>query len=111
MKERYFRKSSGASVTELRVPPDAERVREFEVYCRLVVSLRSSADAAHGMRVDVNGSLKWSRRIATSNPGQTDSLDYRFRAVVPVAEPLRISVSPEMKGCAPVELLIEVDEE
>jgi hypothetical protein len=109
--EKWFKKSPGHGVTELRVPPDANRVRELEVYCRLVVRLRADGEARHGLRVYVNGSLKWSRKIQTSNPGHTDSLDYRFRAEVPVGEALKIGLAAEVQGCTPVEAVIEVEEE
>ena len=111
MTHRWTRKTFGGGVAELRVPPDANRVRTVEVYCRFVVALKDDVPASHGMSVFANGEAQWSRRIHTSNPGATDSLDHRFSRDLSVGEPLRVTVTAEAVGCTPVQIEIEAEEE
>jgi len=111
MTERWSKKKPGGGVAELRVPPDAYRVRRLEVYCRIVVALKTDTPASHGMSVFANGALQWTRRIKTSNPGATDTLDHRFARELAVGEPLRLTVTAEAVGCVPVQIEIEVEEE
>lgn len=99
-------------MARLRIPPDAQRERSFELSCRFVVGLPAPAPAAawHALHVFVDGSLEWSRRIPTSNPGHTDSLDVQFRRRVPVGRGLDIVARTEVGGARRVRLLIEADE-
>jgi hypothetical protein len=97
-------------VAVLTIPPDAQRDRRFDVFCRFVVSARDDARAQHAMRVEVDGALEWTRRLPTGNPGHTDSLDYRFRRSVPAGQALRIVVKTEVQGARRVGLSIEADE-
>lgn len=111
MTERWSNKKPGGGVAELRVPPDANRVRRLEVYCRIVVALKADTPATHGMSVFANGALQWTRRIQTQNPGAIDTLDHRFSHELAVGESLRLTVTAEAAGCVPVQIEIEVEEE
>jgi hypothetical protein len=90
-------------------PARAQRARRFEIDCRFVVAAKA-ADARHGVRVEVDGALEWSREAATQNPGDTDSTDYHFRREVPVGRPLRIVVKTSVRGAQRVRLTIEAEE-
>jgi hypothetical protein len=91
------------------IPADASRSRRFEIDCRLVVA-RLADGATHGMRVDVDGALEWTREAPTENPGQTDSMDYHFRRDVAVGLPLRIVVKTQAGRARRVALSIEAEE-
>jgi len=110
--ERWSTDAGARDVAQLTVPPDARRDRRFEVFCHFVVARKGEADAEawHGMRIDVNGSLEWSRRVPTENPGHTDLLDYRFRREVPAGQALRIAVRTEVRNAARVRLALEAEE-
>jgi hypothetical protein len=98
-------------VAQLLVPPDAKRDRVFEVFCSFQVRYSGdSADAWHGMRVLVNGAQEWSRRVPTDAGGR-DSLDYRFRRVVPSGESLRVVVTTEVNLALRVRLWVTAEEE
>jgi hypothetical protein len=107
--ERWRIDAGDADVATLVIPPDASRVRRFEIDCRLVV-MRLSDGATHGMRVDVDGGLEWTRNAPTENPGHTDSMDYHFRRELPVGQPLRIVVKTQARQARRVTLSIEAEE-
>jgi hypothetical protein len=107
--ERWLADASTADVATLDIPPDAQRTRRFEIDCRFVVAQRGTG-ATHGMRVEVDGALEWTRRAATENPGATDSMDYHFRRDVPLGRPLRIVVKTDVRGAQRVRLVIEAEE-
>ena len=107
--ERWHADAGDADVATLVIPADSHRTRRFEIDCRFVVSALS-AGACHGMRVDVDGGLEWTRRAPTENPGQTDSMDYHFRRELPAGKPLRIVVKTEAKQARRVRLVIEAEE-
>jgi hypothetical protein len=107
--ERWLVDAGGADVATLDIPPDAQRPRCFEIDCRFVVAHRA-AGAAHGMRVEVDGALEWTRQAPTENPGATDSMDYHFRREVPVGRPLRVVVKTEARQAQRVRLVIEAEE-
>lgn len=98
-----------ADVATLVIPADALRSRRFEIDCRFVV-MRLADGAKHGMRVDVDGALEWTRQAPTENPGHTDSMDYHFRRELPAGQPLRIIVKTQAKQARRVALTIEADE-
>jgi len=98
-----------ADVATLVIPADSLRTRRFEIDCRLVV-LRLADGATHGMRVDVDGGLEWTRQAPTENPGHTDSMDYHFRRELPAGQPLRIVVKTQAARARRVALTIEADE-
>jgi len=108
--ERWRIDAGDADVATLVIPADSFRTRHFEIDCRLVVAALGS-DAQHGMRVDVDGDLEWTRRSSTENPGQSDSMDYHFRRDLPAGRPLRIVVKTEARQARRVRLVIEAEEQ
>ncbi len=110
--ERWSVLREGADVVVLDIPADLQRERRFEIDCRFVVRPRAGADAPeHAMRVTVDGALQWSRRIATSRLGGSDSLDLHFTRSVPPGQPLRIVAGTEVKDALRVSLSIEAVED
>lgn len=107
--ERWKVDAGDADVATLVIPADSFRTRRFEIDCRLVVA-RLADGASHGMRVDVDGGLEWTRRAPTENPGHTDSMDYHFRRELPVGQPLRIVVKTQASKARRVRLVIEAEE-
>ncbi|MEO5686443.1 MAG: hypothetical protein ABIR54_03705 [Burkholderiaceae bacterium] len=107
--ERWHVDAGDADVATLVIPADSLRTRHFEIDCRLVVAAIATG-AQHGMRVDVDGGLEWTRRAPTENPGQTDSVDYHFRRDLPPGKPLRIVVKTQARGARRVRLVIEAEE-
>ena len=107
--ERWGIDAGDADVATLVIPADSFRPRHFEIDCRLVVAA-VAAGAHHGMRVDVDGALEWTRRAPTESPGQTDSIDYHFRRELPPGQPLRIVVKTQARGARRVRLVIEAEE-
>ncbi len=108
--ERWCIDAGDGDVATLVIPPDSFRTRHFEIDCRLVVRPLGTG-ARHGMRVDVDGDLEWSRRAPTENPGHTDSMDYHCRRELPAGKPLRIVVKTEATQARRVRLLIEAEEQ
>lgn len=107
--ERWHVDAGDADVATLVIPADSFRTRHFEIDCRLVVA-RLADGASHGMRVDVDGHLEWTRRAPTESPGHTDSMDYHFRRELPVGQPLRIVVKTQATKARRVRLVIEAEE-
>lgn len=100
-----------ADVATLHIPPVLGRARRFHIDVRFVVQCPAdSAGAWHAMTVEVNGKREWARQIDTSNPGQTDSLDYHFRAEVPVGSALRVRALTRVHGALRRRLFIEAGE-
>jgi hypothetical protein len=110
--ERWSVDAGPADVATLDIPPSLQRDRRFHISCRFVVALRQPDDSAwHSLKVYVDGALEWSRRIATSNPGSSDSLDVSFRRDVPSGQPLRVVATTDVHRVQRVALDIEADEE
>jgi hypothetical protein len=107
--ERWRIDAGEADVATLVIPADSFRMRRFEIDCRLVVAALA-AGARHGMRVDVDGGLEWTRQAPTENPGATDSMDYHFRRELPAGRPLRIVVKTQVKQARRLKLVIEAEE-
>jgi len=107
--ERWRIDAGDADVATLVIPADSFRTRRFEIDCRLVV-VRLADGATHGMRVDVDGDLEWTREAPTENPGHTDSMDYHFRRELPAGAPLRIVVKTQARQARRVALSIEAEE-
>ena len=107
--ERWRIDAGDADVATLVIPADSFRTRRFEIDCRLVVA-RLADGATHGMQVDVDGDLEWTRKAPTENPGHTDSMDYHFRRELPVGEPLRVVVKTQARQARRVALTIEAEE-
>ena len=107
--ERWHTAAGDADVATLVIPADSFRTRRFEIDCRLVV-MQLAAGATHGMRVDVDGHLEWTREAPTHNPGHTDSMDYHFRRELAVGQALRIVVKTRAKQARRMALTIEAEE-
>jgi len=100
-----------ADVATLHIPPTLGRARKFHVDVRFVVQCPDDGTAAwHAMTVEVNGRREWTRQIETSNPGQSDSLDYHFRVDVPVGSGLRLRALTRVNGAMRRRLYIEAGE-
>jgi hypothetical protein len=109
--EHWEADAGEAGVAQLDIPPDAVRDRRFEVFCSLSVARAGEGgEAWQQMRVLVNGSQEWLRREPTHEGGR-DSLDYRFRRVVPAGEPLRVSAASELYRARRIGLVITADED
>ena len=109
--ERWVRDAGDAAEAVLDIPPDRRRARRFEISC--VMTVRCPADLAgawHELAVLANGVQQWQRRIASSNPGSLDSLDYRFTRQLAVGEALRVVLRCAQRGVARDRLVIEADE-
>ena len=107
--ERWHLDAGDADVATLVIPADSFRTRRFEIDCRLVVAPLAPG-ARHGMRVDVDGGLEWTRQAPTENPGHTDSMDYHFRREIPPGQALRIVVKTQARQARRVRLVIEAEE-
>lgn len=108
--ERWQVDAGEADIATLDIPP-ALRRRRFHVDVRFVVASPAGGEAWHAMTVELNGRRQWSRQIATSNPGQIDSLDYHVRVDVPDGEALRVRASTKVQGAARRQLHIEAEEQ
>ena len=100
-----------ADVATLHVPPTLARARRFHIDVRFVVQCPTEGGAAwHALTVEVNGRREWARQIETSNPGQTDSLDYHFRIELAVGAALRVRALTRVHGAMRRRLCIEAVE-
>jgi hypothetical protein len=63
------------------------------------------------LTVELNGAREWSRRIPTSNPGQSDSLDFRCRRLVPEGQALRIRAVTQVGQAQRLRLRIDAEQE
>jgi hypothetical protein len=99
-----------SDIATLDIPP-ALRVRRFHIDVRFVVASPAGGDAWHAMTVELNGRRQWARQIPTSNPGQTDSLDYHVRVDVPEGDALRVRASTKVQGAVRRQLRIEAEEQ
>jgi hypothetical protein len=110
--EHWHADAGDADIATLDIPPALARVRRFHVDVRFVVRCPADGSAAwHAMTVEVNGRREWSRQIATSNPGQDDSLDYHFRVDVPEGSGLRVRAVTRVRGAVRRRLYISADEQ
>jgi hypothetical protein len=109
--ERWSVDAGASDVALLVIPPDARRARVFEVDCRFIVRIaEDAADAWHELRVEIDGALQWSRRIASHAP--SDSLDYHCRCEVAIGRALRLRALAKVGGRAlRMRLLIEAEEQ
>jgi len=109
--ERWARDAGDAAEAVLDIPPDLRRERRFEIACWMTVRCPDDlAGAWHELAVLANGARQWQRRIASSNPGGLDSLDYRFTRHLAVGEALRVVLRCANRGVARDRLVIEADE-
>ena len=109
-RERWAVETDRDGVARLDIPPHASRERSFEIYCSLRVAHPGSGAAAHALRVLVDGAQEWSRRVPTDAGGR-DSLDVRFRRIVPVGQPLRLTAIAEVERAIPLGLSVSAEED
>lgn len=109
--ERWQLDAGDAALATLTIPADARRERRFEIACAATVGVpEDAAGAWQQMTVQANGQRQWQRREPAHNPGQFDSLDYRFTRSVPVGQALRVTVTLSGQGVRRRRLLIEAEE-
>lgn len=99
-----------ADVATLNIPPALARARRFHVDVRFVVQCPVGLPAWHALTVEVNGRREWARQISTSNPGQTDSLDYHCRVEAAASAGLRVRAITKVQGAVRRRLRIEASE-
>lgn len=101
-----------AEVATLLVPAALGRVRRFHVDVRFeVLCPQDTSGAWHALTVELDGRQAWSRQIDTSNPGQTDSLDYHQRVDVAEGAGLRVRAVTRVQGAQRRRLRIDVEEQ
>jgi len=109
--ERWQRDAGDATEALLVIPADARRERRFEISISLQVRCPIDLQGAwHELWVLADGSQLWRRRIASSNAGSSDSLDYRFARSVPVGQTLKLLARSAVRGVLRQRLLIEAEE-
>ena len=109
--ERWRTDAGAADVAVLDIPASAHRERVFEIDLRLVGRAAPLvAKAWQSMAVDLNGVREWSRRIEMHAPGETDTLDYHCRVVVPLGRALRVRAVTQVGAAQRLRLVIEAEE-
>lgn len=102
----------GGLVAVLDIPGSLERHRTFDIDASLLVRVPQPLDGAwHALTVELDGKQKWSRRIASNSPGQTDGLDYHCRIELARGRALRIRAVAAVGGPAVQHLGVEAREE
>lgn len=110
--ERWSTDAGDADIATLDVPPALARERRFLVDVRFVVACpEPKADAWHALTVELDGRRDWSRQIPTSNPGQTDSLDYQREVELPAGVALRIRALTRVGRSVRRQLRIDAEEQ
>lgn len=110
--EHWQLDAGDTDVATLHVPPALGRSRRFHIDVRFEVRCPLDAQGAwHALSVELDGRQAWSRQIATSNPGQTDSLDYHQRVDVAEGAGLRVRAVTRVKGAVRSRLQIEAEEQ
>ena len=100
------------SVAVLDIPGSLERHRTFDVDVTLVVRVPQPwADAWQSLTVELDGKQKWTRRIASNSPGQTDGLDHHCRIELPTGRALRVRAVAAASGSVVHQLAVEAREE
>lgn len=109
----YWRHDAGGdTVAVLDVPGLVGRARRFDVDASLLVEVPHAAQQAWlELAVEFDGRRQWSRRIAASNPGETDGLDYHQRVHLPAELGMRIRATAKVHGVTIRQLLLEAREE
>lgn len=110
--EQWHADAGDADIATLDIPPALGRVRRFHIDVRFVVHCPADGTPAwHAMTVEANGRRQWSRRIATHNPGATDSLDYAFPVELPPGAALRVRALTQVHAAQRRRLQIEAVEQ
>lgn len=101
----------GDDIAVLDIPGALGRVRTFDIDVRFVVRVPDALRGAwHALEVELDGRRQWSRRIDSSNPGQTDSLDYHCRLEVEPGRAVRVRAVARAQGAVPRQLRIDAEE-
>jgi hypothetical protein len=111
--ERWHLDAADADVATLDIPP-ALRARRFHVDVQFVVRCPVEATRSkpsHAMTVEFDGRRAWSRQIGTSNPGQTDTLEYHRQVEVPAGAGLRVRALTRVHGSLRQALRIDAAED
>jgi hypothetical protein len=107
-----WRTEVGDSVAVLHIPGALKRARTFDIDVSLLVRVpEDNAEAWHALTLDIDGKQQWSRRIASSCPGQTDGLDYHCRVALEAGPSLRIRAVAGARGAVVQRLQIEARED
>jgi hypothetical protein len=110
--EHWSIDAGSAEVALLTIPASLGCDRVFEIDVRFAVrSAADAVDAWHALTVELNGAREWSRRIPTSNPGQSDSLDFHCRRLVPEGQALRIRAVAQVDQALRLRLRIDAEQE
>lgn len=89
-----------ADVAVLTVPAVLRRDRCFEIDLRFVVRTPEATGAWLAVTLELDGAREWTRRIDAQCPGDTDSLDFHCRRVLPEGRALRIRAVTRVGGGA-----------
>lgn len=100
----------------LHVPGLNERARVFDIDVTLEVDVPAGVvvgdhGAWHELTVEFDGSVQWSRRVNSHNPGATDGLDYHRRVRLDAEMDLRIRALVKTRGVSIRRLCVEAREE
>lgn len=102
MTAEHWRVDAGdADVALLDIPPALARDRAFHIELQFVVRTpEAPADAWLALTVELDGARAWQRRVPAVCAGQTDTLDFHCRRVVPEGRPLRVRALTQVGGGA-----------
>ena len=115
--EHWITDAGSDTVAVLNIPGLVGRHRVFDIDVTLVVNVpgdRSDSDRAedwHELAVEFDGSLEWSRRVPSHNPGGTDGLDYHQRVRLDPDQDLRVRALVKTSGARVRQLRVEAKEE
>ena len=110
--ERWQTDAGDGAEAVLQVPASLGQERRFEVSCSLQVRCPATLEGAwFELSVLADGALQWQRRIAAANPGQTDSLDYRFARSVPAGQALRLVLRSRCQGVQRQRLWLQAEQD
>lgn len=99
------------SVAALVIPAALGRVRTFDLDATLFVHvLPEASDSWLELTVEVDGKQVWARRIQSSNPGETDGLEYHCRLAVEADADCRLRAKVNCKGARVLSLTLEARE-
>jgi hypothetical protein len=80
-----------APVAQLTIPGALDRTRIFDVDTQLLVRFpESDLSGEFGLTLEIDGARQWSRTIASSTPGEVESLEYHCRLVVEPGRDVRL---------------------
>lgn len=111
-KPECWRTEVADAVAVLHIPGALKRARLFDIDVGLWVRVpEDPAQAWHELTLEIDGQRQWSRRIASSCPGQTDGLDYHCRVRLEAGPSLRIRAVAGTQGSVVQRLCIEARED